>query len=282
MDFPISKLYNGKDIYLHGLGRELQKHNFSRYNLPKSLRTYYYWIEDKKPINLEDLKKLLSKRMIFKCLEKTNIISAYSSPHKIKIPKKIDKNLAYLCGYHMGDGSLSTKTLTVEYMDDISQLEKISRIYDSTFGISLKIKKCSTKKAYNSYFTSRALAYLLHLCLELPIGRKERLFYPSWINAQLRKPFVVGFLDAEFGIGRKKFQFSGSSVDKNFLKKIQCDLESFGLSTKLYGPYKSAGDPRPRWFLKNSKKEAITFIKRYKLLTHPVGLATLNTYAPVV
>ena len=278
---------NARDLYLHGLGTNIRKFiDLNKSKINKSKRLVYYWIKNRRPINIADLIKITTNIQFLYLLKKAKYISAYESPHLIKLPSKLTRDLAYLCGYHMGDGCITRNNLQIYYMDTREQLIKISDIYRKNFGISLKIKKHATKGAFTAVITSKALAYLLHYCLSLPIGKKKKLFLPHWIDSKLKKEFIIGFLDAEFGIKRKEFEFSGSSIDKNFLCKLQKELIKLGLDLKLYGPYSSHNDPNPRWFLKTSKVSDMYLLAEEEFIRHPNNLKVLNihilNHAPVV
>lgn len=272
-NFPIIKLLKVDDLYLHGMGEYIDK-----LITKKSERKHYYWIKNQKPIKIKDLKSISKYSLLSKIIKKLKFISAYASPHIIKIPKKLNKDLAYLCGYHMGDGSISKNGLTIYYMDSKKYLNMISGIYQKLFGIKLSIKKDRIKNGFNGTTTSKALAYILHYCLEMPIGKKPRLHFPKWVNNKLKKDFISGYLDAEFGITRKKFQFSGSSIDKKFIIRVKNELKKLGLDLKLYGPYKMETDTNPRWFLKTSKIKDMYFINKNKIIKHPNSLKTLRLH----
>lgn len=287
MNFPIERLENCNELYFHGLGdylKELIKPK--KLDIGKTERLYYYWINSERPISISDLKKIGLFSLLIKKVTK---ISAYSDSRLIKLPKKIDKELAYLCGYHLGDGCInkSKRCFRIHYMDSKEQLIRISKIYQKIFGISLKIKKDKRKKAFNATIVSKALVYLFHYCLDLSIGKKGKLKFLPWINNNLKKDFIIGFLDAEFGVSRKKYQFSGSSIDKEFLILIQKELQNYGLNLKLYGPYSYCGHHlNPIWFLKASKLSTMYWLEENGFIRHPNHLKTLkrhiNNYAPVV
>lgn len=264
--FPVGKLKDCEELYLHGLGKSISKLvNPRRLDIGKSQRLYYYWIKNHRPIKIKDLKKITNNTQFLSLLDEIKCLSAYSSPHIINLPNTINKELAYLCGYHVGDGCICKNCLTIHYMDCKEQLIKISEIYKKIFGLSLTIRKDPRKKAYNATITSKALVYILHYCLGLPIGKKGKLKFLNWINNSLKKDFMVGFLDAEFGINRKKYQFSGSSIDKEFMCILQKELKNLGLDLKLYGPYSCIKDPNPRWFLKTSKVATMYLLKKMRL-----------------
>ena len=284
---PIEKLKNCDDLYVHELGDFLTKFvNPRKLKIGKSERLCYYWLRNGRPISIADLKKILDDNKLNILLKQIKFISAYSSPHVIALPNEIGPELAYLGGYHLGDGSISKDGLTIHYMDSKGQLDKISKIYQNLFGVSLVIKKDCRSKAFNATITSKALSLFFHHCLDFSIGKKELLNFPEWLPDSLKKDFIVGFLDAEFGVTRKKFQFSGSTIDKNFMLILQKELKKCGLDLIFYGPYKCLEDLNPRWFLKSSKIDVMYNLLENGFVRHPNHLKILKTHinnrAPVV
>lgn len=288
-DFPLNNIYKADNIYLHGLGELVNKLvDIKRLNINHSKRLYYYWLNNQKPINISDLKKFISYIQFSLVSREIKYLSAYASPHLIELPNKLDKELAYLTGYHIGDGHIRGDLLEINYTDSKEQLLRISKIYRRKFKINMKIKKDQYKNAFNGIITSKALASILYYCLDFPKGKKNRLTIPSWITEDLKKDFIIGFLDAEFGVNRSKFQFSGSSIDKNFILITQRILSELGLNLKVYGPYSSGNDPNPRWFLKTSKVKDLYWLDKNGFIRHPNHLKILKNYitnrgyAPVV
>ena len=275
------------DLYFHGLGNHLKNMiNPRKLDIGKSERLYYYWIRNQRPIGIGDLKNIVGRNKIYNLIKSVFYISAYASPHIIKFSSLNEKDLAYLCGYHLGDGYIGKDLLTIYYMDSEEQLLRISKIYKKLFGIGLKITKDPKKNAFGGTITSKALASILHYCLEMYAGKKGILFIPSWVKGSLKREFIIGFLDAEFGVNRKKYQFSGSSIDKEFMLLLQNELRKYGLNLKFYGPYSSGQDPNPRWFLKTSKVSTMYWLKQNDFIRHPNHLKILINHllrrAPVV
>lgn len=287
MNSRINKLKDCEDLYLHGLGNSISKIiKPGKVDIGRSQRLHYYWIKDQKAIGISDLKKIINSSGFLLLLRKAKFLSARGSHHLINIPKILDKELAYLCGYHLGDGHITKTCIGIHYMDSKEQLVKISKIYQKVFGISLKIKKDPTKNAFNGTVTSKAIASILHYCLEIPIGRKGKLIFPSWIKGKLKKEFIIGFLDAEFGVCKRGFQFSGSSIDKEFMEDIQRDLKKLGLNLKKYGPYSTKTHINPIWFLKTSRISDMYWLEKNGFIRHPNHLKILKEHiinrAPVV
>lgn len=281
MEFPRDRLIACDELFLHGLVVEIKSLG-KPLSAKKYWRTYYHWVAGSRPISISDIKKYYGSGVASSLIKKALFVSVVGSQHKIPIIEHINKEIAYLCGYHLGDGCISKDGYIIYYMDTKEQLEKISKIYLTNFGIGLKIKKSPTKDAFSGVITSKALSFILGHSLELGFGKKGCLKYPSWLSEDLKFHFMAGFLAAEFGVKKKDFEFSGSSIDKNFLIQLQKDLSSYGLVLKMYGPYKTKKDPNPRWFLKTSRKENISFLRTSGLISHHKSLAALERHAPVV
>lgn len=156
-----------------------------------------------------------------KCLFGENIILAEDtmrvarSRHKLNFPK-LDENLAYLAGYHLGDGYLEdiAKTFNrtgkggyeISYADsDIKQIKLINNILKNKFGIEVTISKRPSNNVWIGKIGScKVLHWFLHKKLELQMGRKRDICIPEWIlkSDNFLANFLSGFFDAEGDVSK--------------------------------------------------------------------------------
>ena len=179
------------------------------------------------------------------------------SPHKLKIPLFYNSDLAYLSGYHLGDGYLEdiNKTLNrnnkggyeIDYADkDKNQVELINKIINKEFNYKLRIYNHKTDNKWMARGYSKAFHWFLNKNLEIPYGRKCIVKIPAWIyyHKNFLRHFISGFFDAEGDISRtinKKYdnkeyyilRIQLAQKDKNILLEIQKVLEDY-FSIKSY------------------------------------------------
>jgi len=132
------------------------------------------------------------------------------SPYKIALPLSYTPDLAYLTGYHLGDGYLyshkSNRTkpsYEILYSDEYKrQIDSvIAPIFRKYFGVELHIHK-----RQNNVWIGRINCKVLHMffnqVLRLPAGRKGNFSIPAWIFSEEKyiKEFISGFFDAEGSI----------------------------------------------------------------------------------
>lgn len=185
------------------------------------------------------------------------------SPHKLKYPQKLDVDLAYLVGYHLGDGYLENvyKTLKrigkggyeIDYADsDIEQVKHVNDIIKHEFGYELRIYKRPNVNLWIARSDCKVLHWFLNKKLGLPIGRRESIKIPSWIfnNKELLSNFLSGFFDAEGDVGRivnrvvngreyHKIRIQLTQKDRDILYEIRNILKnSYMINSCIYKKHK--------------------------------------------
>jgi DNA-binding transcriptional regulator WhiA len=142
-----------------------------------------------------------------------NQLRVARSPHKVTLPLEYSPDLAYLTGYHLGDGYLENPTLKFnrvntssfellyadEYKAQITQI--ILPIIKDNFGVDLHIHK----RKYNLWIgriNCKVVHLFFHQILKVPIGKKGYFHVPEWIlqKKEFLKEFISGFFDAEGSI----------------------------------------------------------------------------------
>ena len=133
------------------------------------------------------------------------------SPHKLKYPLELDFDLAYLVGYHLGDGYLedAKKTLIrrgksgyeLVYADrDPNQIIIIKDIIAKKFGFELDVYRKSNENVWIGRAAScKTLHWFLNTKLNLPTGRRDKIEIPQWIfyKKHFLANFISGFFDAD-------------------------------------------------------------------------------------
>lgn len=133
------------------------------------------------------------------------------SPHKLKYPLELDTDLAYLVGYHLGDGYLEDINKTfkrrgkagyeIVYADrDINQILLIKNIINNKFGFNLDVYKKFDENLWIGRTTScKVLHWFLNTKLNLPIGKRDKIEIPKWIfyKKEFLANFISGFFDAD-------------------------------------------------------------------------------------
>jgi len=146
---------------------------------------------------------------------KGNTARVPRSRHELNIPV-LDADLAYLAGYHLGDGYLedSFKTFKrsgkggyeISYADsDIKQIELINSIIKNKFGTGLTINKRPANNVWIGRIGScKILHWFLHKKVGLQMGKKSKICIPKWIltNENFLAMFLSGFFDAEGDVSK--------------------------------------------------------------------------------
>jgi len=137
------------------------------------------------------------------------------SPFKLKVPLEIDKDLAYLTGYHFGDGYLQNMYLPlkkrrkggyeVSYADaDTEQLKIICDIIQQKFGHNLSIFNRPNTNLWIARTSCKVLHWFLNTKLGIPMGKRKNMRIPLWIykDKSFLSNFLSGFFDAEGDVSK--------------------------------------------------------------------------------
>ena len=218
-------------------------------------------------------------------------------PHKLLYPKTLDNDLAYLVGYHLGDGYLEDfnkafkrrgkGSYEIDYADrDPEQIKLINNIIEDKFRCKIKIYK----KPHDNLWIGRmgsckVLHWFLNKKLEIPMGEKNKIDIPKWIlmNEERLSNFLSGFFDAEGDVGKttnhsnkdKKYfiiRIQLTQKDREILLKIKEILyEKFNVKSNVNKKWNQDAWMLHIWGRKNAIlfKEKIDFrndIKKTKLI----------------
>lgn len=127
----------------------------------------------------------------------------------VKVPTKLDENLAHLMGIHMGDGHLR-RTEKNDYRIEYDG-HYINEFYWYHTFLSKLIQKLFNKKAiprkgHNTIkisISSKAIHTFLNKVCGLPIGPKNKCYIPEIIkksNRNIKAAFLRGLADTDFSL----------------------------------------------------------------------------------
>lgn len=203
------------------------------------------------------------KSEIFKNLENSKNFQSNST--KIELSKKdikkglrfpttLSKDLAYLCGYLAGDGSIYTREYKHDYIikgvgDPKSEKEYyhnvIGPLFKKLFNLDLNLKIHDSGETYGFAVYSKALLTYLTKNIGLPCGKKyETLKIPIIFKnkKELLISFLRGLADTDFYLGLKRGSkknphypvIVGSSKSFKFMDEVASELEKFGFRVTKY------------------------------------------------
>lgn len=174
--------------------------------------------------------------------------SKYDIKRGITLPKKLDENLSYLCGFLAGDGSFSIRTKKCEYSvscvgnpKDEREFydEIIASLFKKLFNIIVAPRLYDQETTYGIKIKSKAIFYFFTDVIGFPSGKKsDKIEIPDIFKQSddFVKPFIEGFADADFCFTLKKrykkeFYYpciEGTSASKKMIDDIAFYLKKFG------------------------------------------------------
>ncbi len=243
MNIPnIALQFADEDIFVK-LPKKFLLEKLERESLKRS--TYFHYLSTRTvPLFL-----ILKKSGAEEVWEKAEAFCSRSKP-AVKIPRKMDLELAYLVGA-LRDGSIS-KRKDVEYTVSLFQsgkesywwLRKIAAIFRRKFGVVPKIE--ADRDGHRVLIHSKPVALFFESAFEMP---KDQRFWAtptiiresSATEIEITYGYVAGFFDAEGYVtsietfrktGKTKLAFSQNNRDALFF--IQDFLAKNGFKPRLY------------------------------------------------
>jgi len=142
---------------------------------------------------------------------------------KIKIPKKINKNIAQIFGYFIGDGNLFDNTLSFR---DLRRhvLAKYKKLLFKEFGLKCSLRPMKNKNCFELEVNNKYLAELFRTL------KNEYLFISKGTEDCING-FIRGIFDAEGSLTNNKLSLTNS--DKRLLEFTKLLLLRFGIHSKL-------------------------------------------------
>ena len=177
------------------------------------------------------------------------------SPKRVRLPRSVTTSLAYLVGYHLGDGYLEDIDKTIRrkgrpdyeigYSDKSREMLRLvlMPIFQRLFGVSLLVSKKKGENMYVARLYSKIVYIFLQAVLGLPNGKKPSGGIPSHVqhDEKLLKYFLRGFFDAEgyayFDTWNRKPRVGITNSNKALLYEIKALLRK-GFHIPMMGPYK--------------------------------------------
>jgi DNA repair protein RadA len=158
---------------------------------------------------------------------KSHISDCFTNKHKnIDIPKTLDKKLAQVLGYFLGDGYLDKRSVT--FKDErFGILEFYRNLFFDLTKIEGAIKEVPNKNCYELQINSKIIRDLFEKI-------KENLFdYVGKSPDFCIRAFLKGFFDADGSIDGKTGYVSASQKDDETIMKIQLLLDRIGVRSKI-------------------------------------------------
>jgi len=172
--------------------------------------------------------------------------------NEVRIPEKIDQEVAYLCGMICGDGHLCIRPKKHEYSVYITgNLENEREFYEDIlrpmfiklFGIEPKVKISKRDNSVNLIIYSKSIVNFFSEKCGIPLGKKEHLVrIPDFFRGtNLSRNFLQGFADADLGLCLKRRYrevpyypvIGGSSKSKQIILDVSDVLRGLGITFSL-------------------------------------------------
>src|SRR3989338_860394 len=188
----------------------------------------------------------------FKIFEDTNDfikVKLNRSKQIVKIPKRINSELAYLLGVVAGDGHLSIRkrknskypcTQLYVYNNSKTHITKIESLFKEIFDVKTRV----FKKSYNNCFVlvmNNKLVWLFFSEILKIQNKKYDLEVPKSVQSkQFFKFFLAGFVDTDgyYDKSNKVYGLTLGGSHYNLLLQIQELCMKF-YKIKMIGPYKN-------------------------------------------
>ena len=251
-------------------------------------QTYSNWILEKTGASIQELRQICrywkitcnkKDKQFHRLWNEIYTCSDYfgcTNGKNIKLPKKLDNNLAYLLGVIMGDGHIADPDKFYDkfttYNSEIRITDgnketfiKLSKIFEKLFNykpaIYSELSK-TNKRFYRFVIRSKPLhRFLMKIC-QIPVGAKyNKICIPKIINnstMEVKKSFITGFFDADgcIRLAQDKYpEISISQLNPKILKSIILICRELGI--KWNGPYKADSGRNHGSHIKLSNKENV-------------------------
>ena len=122
--------------------------------------------------------------------------------NKVKLPRRLNSDLAYLIGFIQGDGHLKTREKRVGLsINNFELLEKINVLINSLFDYTPNMHRKKDKKLLFDVIINSIVVYeFVRINFDLSIGRKKnKLFLPEIIKKSNKSflAWLAGFIDSD-------------------------------------------------------------------------------------
>lgn len=254
------------EIYNYGDGntKKLGMH------LKTPIRTINGWLSGSSPVTISKFFKIVDFwKMTCKKSEKEknsfiegafrrNEYFSVAKGKKVKLPKKVNKEFAYILGYLLGDGCLKdfkkdrikhgSSDYPISLAFDIQKFSNktLNPFFDEVFGTKGKAYKIKNVKCEEYIVNSKVIYVFLNKLCDVPIGKKKgNLVIPHIINKstdKIKSWFLAGLFDADGTIYIKNKEVSITQADAVFLREVKNLFSELGIETRsIYKSKKELG-----------------------------------------
>ncbi len=243
------------EIYVHGCKNEI-KEVANLVGGPSKLSKllgvnynscYREWTNGRNPIPLATLEKMLQlcdantiSGIKLKINSRPCIISCRYSPHKMRFPRTVSVDIAYLAGLILGDGSLAGDSSNERgnwnvsaLFDDISHQKICDDLIKNEFHISPKNYK-DERNCWLSIFSSKTAQWFWRSFFDMHNGYKaSKITIPRCIleskNEKLRTALLQGLFDSDGSFTKRK-NVQYASTSHIIVDQVSNILNSMGIT----------------------------------------------------
>jgi intein/homing endonuclease len=274
---------------------------YKHLNIPR--RTFYGWLNGSpipisKFFELTNLWRLILNKSTIDDVSglafKESQYFSVARGKKVRLPKEVNVELAYLLGYLLGDGCLvdfrKKKFRTGNFKYEIKLASDredfaanvIKFLFKKIFGLDIRIYQ-TKHKMVEIFAQSKVLYVFLNKVCDVPIGKKKgKLTIPSIVkksSEKIKAAFIAGFFDADGCIHEKEKLIYFGQADENFLKEISQLLEELSILTRpIYKKEKKLGTTYELGLRWNSLQRFIDIIP----LLHPDRIRRANKLKKII
>ena len=298
--FDVESNWLNDQIYVHGLKNEIKEilvHLGGPSKACNLLGVSYValkeWPHGRKPISLKKLNMLIrfcsapfQEKIKSKINSRDILLSCRYSPHKIKFPKVVTLDLAYILGLYLGDGTFAGDSSNRKgnwtigaFFDNREHQTLCDSLLLKVFGI--KAKHYDPKKTcFDSYFGSKVLHWFFRSYFGVCNGYKcNKIFGPDLIlnsDNQIVFSFLQGLFDSDGTITNRNI-VKYASTSKAMVEQVRNVLTDFGINSS-FSEWLKAEEYLPLYSVEIGSKESVLKFAQVIGFRHPAKLARLVGY----
>lgn len=292
--FEEKAVQNGERIYVHGIQRQVREIFKELGGVTNAIRLAGFnyvgakeWAYRGKPILLSNLVHLLNllpkqKRLEYqKSIESKELfLSGRYSSLTGRFPASISKELAYVAGIILGDGTLSGDNKKRKrawkvraVFDDLEHAAYYNKTMANIFGLEGGIYKKKNKNCYGAGFGSIFVHWFFRSYFGFHTGKKaHKIEIPKRIlrtkNPALINACLQGLFDSDGSVAPSNKEVKFASVSKKIVMQISKSLQKQGITV-----YRSQWlkDPKYRmlYSVQSTGKKNLLRFNRIISFSHP-------------
>ena len=242
------------------------------------------WLSGRRPISIFLLKEILklgrNKEKADKFIATKNYyLSCRYSPHKIKFPKEITKELAYIVGIILGDGTLKGEAGNKRgdwtigaYFDNEEHCKLYVKYFNKVFETTPKYRLTKSCCLACS-IASKALFWFLQKFFEIKNGYKhDSIIIPKLIeyqNEEVLSWFIQGLFDSDGTVIPSTKTIKLASTSQKIIQQTKKHFDEFGIASNCYKWNKKGNFKTLHTLRVCSKKSIATFANKIGF-QHPI------------